>query len=177
MIRDALISADGLYRYTLTRQWDEKSPWCVFVMLNPSTADAEVDDPTIRRCVDFGKLWDCGGIKVVNLFAFRATDPYAIVGAADPVGPDNDRVIGELLGTLTYRHIVVAWGATNSALPVMKSRVKSFWNLHFGNDGYAAGIRATRKEFVKCLGVTQSGNPRHPLYVRRSAPLVPWGAM
>src|SRR5262245_19133112 len=88
--KEALISPCGLYRYWLTRTWDNSLRRVCWVMLNPSTADAEQDDPTIRRCVGFARSWGAGGIIVVNLFAFRASDPKALLRAADPVGPDND---------------------------------------------------------------------------------------
>jgi hypothetical protein len=173
VIREALISDDGVYRYSLSRKWDDKSPSCIFIGLNPSTADGMEDDPTIRRCIDFARTWDCGSVHVVNLFALRSTDPFklfksnASLDYVEPCGPGNDDTIRGILATVPYRFVVVAWGTTNAAHPVFKARVKEVRELHL----------ADKLDRVKCLGVTANGNPRHPLYVRRSAPLVPWGAM
>ncbi|MFD3920195.1 DUF1643 domain-containing protein [Streptomyces sp. NPDC058595] len=89
MIRTALISDCGRYRYRLTRTWGP-GPAAVMVMLNPSTADGTQDDPTVRRCVTFADAWGCGGLIVVNLYAWRATKRAELKLAPDPVGPDND---------------------------------------------------------------------------------------
>ncbi len=75
------------YRYWLRRSWDTTLPQCAFIGLNPSTADADTDDPTLRRCVDFAKQWGCGSLLLVNLFALRATDPRALTTVPDPIGP------------------------------------------------------------------------------------------
>ena len=92
----AAFSPDRRYRYTLRRQWDDALPYCLFVMLNPSTADATQDDPTIRRCIGFTKAWGFGGLLVGNLFALRSTDPAALYHADDPVGPENDSCLRTL---------------------------------------------------------------------------------
>lgn len=81
-LRGAVISDDGRYRYRLWRTWAPELPRMAWIMLNPSTADAEVDDPTIRRCVGFAKREGCGGIEVVNLYAYRSTDP-SVLGTVD----------------------------------------------------------------------------------------------
>jgi hypothetical protein len=155
----AVVSDDGRYRYALTRTWRPDAPLLTFVMLNPSTADAYADDPTIRRCIGFARREGAAGIRVANLFAYRATSPAALVGpvdaaADDPrVGPLNDRY----LGTLPYfERIVVAWGAFHAPERV------------------AHVVRLLQPRALWCLGVTASGAPRHPLYVRADAPLVPW---
>lgn len=83
---DARLSPCGLYRYTLTRTWDATKPRACWIGLNPSTADASEDDPTIRRMCGFADAWKCGGIIVVNLFALRATDPKELRRVKDPVG-------------------------------------------------------------------------------------------
>ena len=104
----ATISPCGLYRYELVRAWGDP-PFCAFVMLNPSTADGAEDDNTIRRCVGFAQRFGFGGFSVVNLFAFRATKPEAMLAAADPVGPDND---AHILGALAAaQRVFAAWGA------------------------------------------------------------------
>lgn len=145
METDAVLSDDGTYRYRLTRIWEEGVHRVTFVMLNPSTADANVDDPTIRRCIGFARSWGYGGLNVVNLYALRATDPRDLWRHRDPVGPKNDYWLG-----LALKHssrVVAAWGAHAKA-----DRVARFWEL-------AGDAR------VDALRVTQSGAPGHPLYI------------
>jgi hypothetical protein len=151
----ARFSADFDYRYSLTRQWDTLRRPMVFAMFNPSTADAEIEDPTIRRCMGFAEREDCGGIVVVNLFGYRATQPAELRRVVDPVGPGNDEAIREAFA-LPSAEVVLAWGATADAYPV---RVREFLNL----------IPDTITPL--CLGTTGSGAPRHPLYVRADKPL------
>jgi hypothetical protein len=91
----AVISDCQQYRYSLTRVWAENAPRACFIMLNPSIADATINDPTIRRCIGFAIEMGCGSLEVVNLFAFRATDPKAMKQADDPIGPENDRYLIE----------------------------------------------------------------------------------
>ena len=83
----------GQYRYTLTRVWSLERGLVLFVGLNPSTADAERDDPTVRRCVGYARRWGFGGVLVANLFAYRATDPRDLLAVSYPIGPRNDEVI------------------------------------------------------------------------------------
>ena len=150
----AKISDDGLYRYTVGRRWaDPEGPGAaVFVMLNPSTADAEVDDPTIRRCIGFAKALGCGGLHVVNLYAFRATKPADMFAAADPVGPENDEVLRETFRSAAQeeRPVIAAWGAN----------AKADREAFVGVLAMAAGVTLT------ALGVTKDGAPRHLLYLR-----------
>lgn len=157
----AKFSPCGRYRYTLTRSWDAAKPEpLVVVMLNPSTADAANDDPTIKRVRGFAESWGWGGILVVNLFAFRSTNPYALREAAergaDPVGPDNDRHLREaqILAKCRGHGVLAAWGA-HGALDGRAFRV-----LHMVDD----------VPWV-CLGLTLGGQPRHPLFVRGDTPL------
>jgi hypothetical protein len=154
----ATISECGTYRYTLHRRIPCPLRWvrpCLFIMLNPSIADATIDDPTIRRCIGFAKAWSCTELTVVNLFALRATDPKALAAHADPVGPDNDRHIGEQVDAHRLGVVVCAWGA------------------HAFAQERAKVIRAAITG-LQCLGVTKDGSPRHPLYVKADQPLVPW---
>lgn len=155
--RTAVISDDGLYRYKLTRTWDAATEHRLFVMLNPSTADADIDDPTIRRCMGFARRDGFGGIVVLNLYAFRATDPKQLKSAIDPVGPENDETLRrELVFAWRNGHKpIAAWGA-NAEL----ERVEDVRDLSFV-DWYA-------------LGLTKSGQPRHPLYLPGDAPLIEW---
>ena len=160
MISSAQLSPDGLYRYRLTRAWDGglvgARPAVTWVMLNPSTADHQADDPTIRRCVAFAKTWGYGGIEVVNLFALRATDPAELLRHADPVGLENDehlRVVASDAGRL----IVCAWGAHRAA----KAR--------------GAQVLALLGATARCLRRTKSGAPEHPLYLPGTLVAVAFG--
>ena len=98
MKKHAVISHDDKYRYQLSRIWDEEKPMVLFIMLNPSTADADVDDPTIRRVVNFAKSWGYGGVFVGNLYAFRSTDPKVLRYIDDPIGEENIQHIQSLIG-------------------------------------------------------------------------------
>ncbi len=102
------------YRFHLSRTWDPAGPVVAFVMLNPSTADAHRLDPTVRRCVGFAAAWGFGALEVVNLFAFRATDPTDLSRCRDPVGTGNDRVVLEVARRAD--RVVVAWGTAVSAM-------------------------------------------------------------
>ena len=119
-----------------------------FIMLNPSTADALVDDPTIRRCIGFAKAWGHGGLVVVNLYAFRATNPLDLLCAADPIGPANGLTVLDVLVNFSSR-VIAAWGASPFGVPPF------FRDLFTGMK-------------LECLGRTQEGHPRHPLYVAAS---------
>lgn len=150
VIRRAAFSRCGSYRYALWRRWDASRPDVLFVALNPSTADHRQDDPTIRRCMGFARDWGYGGLVVANLFAFRTPLPSALRQAAAPVGPRNDRWLERLAGEAAL--VVAAWGA------------------HGGMGDRAARV-APRLGPCHCLGLTAGGAPRHPLYVRKDAPL------
>ena len=159
MIRDAIISACSQYRYMLLRRWGEKPRSVTWIMLNPSTADAEVDDNTIRRCISFSKRKDLNydSMVVVNLFALRATDPKHLLSATDPIGPKNNYWIQSACNRSDL--FIAAWGAFPKAKSAVKNVVKT---IH--TNGYA----------LQCLGTTKNGAPRHPLYLRSDAPLVEW---
>jgi len=153
MIGTADFSPCGTYRYGLTRRWDEHAPstdTVLWLMLNPSTADAHVLDPTIRRCVGFSQLWGYGGLEVANLFALRSTDPSLLYGAErDPVGPRNDAAI--IAAARRCELIVVAWGVHGA--------------LHRRGDRVLALLAEVEGCVVRCLGTTKHGHPKHPLYV------------
>jgi hypothetical protein len=154
------ISPCGLYRYTLRRPSEVAYPersTALFVMLNPSTADATIDDPTIRRCRGFARAWGCNGLTVLNLYALRSPEPAALWRATDPVGPENDSYLHRV--AREYGDVVCAWGS--NARP---DRVAAFLRI-------MAGASAR----LWCLGTTKNGSPRHPLYVRADQALEPWG--
>ncbi len=115
MLKSAIISECGEYRYSLSRIWDESLPAIAFLMLNPSTADGSQDDPTIRRCISYAKQWGYGVLHVVNLFAYRATDPQDLLEVLDPIGPENFYHISKT--TASCQCIIFAWG--NNANHVM----------------------------------------------------------
>lgn len=159
---DALISPCGKYRYRLERFWsgDHALP---FIMLNPSTADASNDDPTIRRCMGFARDRGFGGIIVANLFAYRATSPADMKAAIDPIGPGNDTATTALMKWAARAGvpIVAAWGA-HGPFRRRDVQVVSLANL--------IGSR------LVSLGTTKDGHPRHPLYVRSDQPFEPFPA-
>jgi hypothetical protein len=147
----AVLSDDGVYRYTLSRRWDA-GPGVLWIMLNPSTADAANDDPTMRRCIGFTRAWGFSALTVVNLFALRATNPADLYRHPDPIGPVNDAHIV----TQAQRHdlAVAAWGT------------------HGDHQNRAAYVRRLVDGIqLRCLGTTRGGHPRHPLYVRATQPL------
>ena len=159
----ALFDRTGAYRYRLSRTWDETATTVAWVMLNPSTATAIAEDNTIRRVVGFSREWGHGKADVVNLFAFRSPDPAALIRVHDPVGPDNDGAIVDVVSTAD--HVVLAWGNRGEmANPLTGvARHREVTDLIGG-----LGRR------VSCLGWTIGGQPRHPLYVRSDAAPIPF---
>lgn len=154
----AVLSDDGVYRYELRRQWGAPGdPRVCWVMLNPSTADASVDDPTIRRCIGFSNRWGYGSLVVVNLFALRATDPKELACTTDPVGAGNDAAI--LAAAYVSERVVVAWGAHGK----FRNRAALVTQMLTGPQGGFS---------LHCLGTTKQGAPRHPLYIRGEQALV-----
>ncbi len=154
MVGWAELSADGRYRYALHRRWETSGPAVLFICLNPSTADAYEDDPTVRRCIGFAKAWGFGALSIGNLFAFRTPYPRALRQTPQPVGCANDLSLRRLAANSSL--VVAAWGARGGYL---------------GRDGEVRSLLGT----LKCLGTTLGGHPRHPLYVRRNATLVELG--
>lgn len=179
----ATISPCGKYRYRLWREWrlhPKPAKWhmwtdeagkpvldgagqqlgdpkaCIFIMLNPSTADGEHDDPTIRRCVGYAKAWGYDRLEVLNLFAYRATDPGQLLALNhddDPVGDGNrDAFAAVLAGGYPVGKIVCAWGAHGG---------------HIDQDETTLGWLGSRKRYA--LGLTKAGHPKHPLYLRSDA--------
>jgi hypothetical protein len=154
MRRSAIFDVTSHYRYSLTRRWDAALPRLGFVMLNPSTADDATDDPTIRRCISFARAWGFGALEVVNLFAYRATDPEVLRIVTDPLGPNNDYFIGEMVSRSA--RIVVAWG------------------IHGTLKGRDCAAMSLLGPGLHCLGVTIAGHPRHPLYIGAGVTPVPF---
>lgn len=157
----AQLSPCGLYRYDLIRVWDPTLPLTVWVMLNPAGADADNDDHTITKCVGFSKRWGDGGIRVVNLYAWRATYPGELQTVADPVGPDNDQTLAKVLGEAARAKLLVvaAWGGAH-ADPVRAQTVSDL--------ATACGVR------LHALGTTLAGAPRHPVRLAYTCEPTPW---
>ncbi len=143
----AEFSPCGDYRYSLWRWWDKPKGYCMFIGLNPSTADAENDDPTIRRCKRFAKDFGYGGLCMANLFALRATNPKDMLSHANPIGPENDRWLCDLAHQAGM--IVVAWGTHGG---------------HRKRDQHVCFMLECITG-LKCLKLTKKGYPQHPLYL------------
>jgi len=146
--RGALFSRDNLYRYLLWRRWDSRNGLALWILLNPSTATADRNDPTVERCQRRTLEMGYGGIIIANLFALRSTDPHVLYGNKRAVGADNDRWI-ELAAAAAQR-------------------VYCGWGIHGGYKGRSTRVRSVLKGLgvlPYCLGTTKEGEPRHPLYV------------
>ena len=138
----------GNYRYLLWREWNNYNKTVSFIMLNPSRADAQTNDPTITRCINFAKLWGYGRLEVVNLFAYRTPHPSLLKQAAEAIGRDNDRYILESVEKSD--RVILAWG--NHGL----------WRKQ---DLYTLDLLKKYTNLYS-LGITKQGCPRHPLYLR-----------
>ena len=158
----AVISADGRYRYQLSRQIDTRgmldAGMLNVILLNPSTATAEQEDQTIRRCIGYAQAWGYGTLVVTNLFALRSRLPAALKLAADPIGPDNDVHLTKVARRADL--VLVAWGAVGGYL---------------GRDMVVFRLVSSFDVPVRCLGRTKRGYPLHPLYCRADLQPVPFG--
>ncbi len=145
MIKDAIISSDDKYRYVLSRIWDESKSKVMIIGLNPSTADASQNDPTIRKCIKYAKSWGYGGIYMLNLFAFRTSKPKVMFSADEPIGVENDQYLMDY--SLKCDKVVCAWG-NDGNYKNRSSEIKSkLSNLYY-------------------LARNKSGEPSHPLYLK-----------
>lgn len=147
----AWFSDCGRYRYTLHRRFLVGDGTVAFVMLNPSTADATEDDPTVRRCTGYAMAWGFDHLVVLNLFALRSTDPSILHDADDPIGPENDRAFRDTLPGC--RSVVCAWG--------------NHGTLH-GRNRAAVEMIIEAGHAPTALTVTRSGQPQHPLYLAKT---------
>lgn len=159
----AIFSRDGYYRYRLERTVGSSAfghdPAVAFIMLNPSTADATLDDPTIRRCIGFARAWGYAKLIVGNAYAWRSTDPAGLwIAGPGPVGPDNDTHLEQIARDAEL--VVCAWGAN-----IKPER--------------AAAVRAVIERAGRtphALKLTKAGIPGHPLYLRADLRAFPWSA-
>ena len=153
----AILSPCLSYRPALWRIWNDELPTATFIGLNPSTADAARNDPTIRRCIDFSQRWRCGSLLMLNLFDYRATRPSVLFASQTPCSSLNDAVL-ELVGH-SDTLLVAAWGN------------------HGAHQDRANVVQEALKQLdapLNCLGVTRLGQPVHPLYKRKVTRLRPY---
>ncbi len=161
MTTGTIFSEDRKYRYTLRREINALGEGtCGFVMLNPSTADEEKNDPTIRRTIGFARSWGYARLEILNLFALRSTDPSVLKDCDDPIGTLNDYYIALVVATCD--RVVVAWGAHGA--------------LNDRGATVAALIAECKQPFylvspLSPTGLTQGGQPSHPLYLAKDTPL------
>jgi hypothetical protein len=149
----AQLSPCRTYRYALWRTWDETKPYALFVCLNPSTADETHDDPTLLRCIEFAQSWGYGGLCMGNLFAFRATQPKDLMKSSNPIGDDNDYWLEQLSKDAGV--VIAGWG--NHGVFLNRS----------------AEVLSKLPE-VCCLKVNKSGQPSHPLYLKKGLDPIPF---
>lgn len=151
----ATFSPCNTYRYALWRYWKEdgETNYALFIGLNPSTADATQDDPTIRRCIGFARDWGLSGLVMVNLFAYRATNPEAMLAAADPIGSENDRYLLEYANKAKI--VIAAWGNHGTHMGRHYAVQEMIPNMH-------------------CLTLTRLKLPGHPLYLSKDAKPIPY---
>ena len=153
----AIFSPCGLYRTMLIRTWDDSLPMLPLVMLNASTADASINDPTITRCIGFGRRDGFGGLLVGNLYGLKSTDPRGLKLVSDPFGEDNDKALSDIAAYAVAHNVSVlcAWGVHGT----YRNADARFLNIarHYGAR-------------LVCLGKTKGGHPKHPLYIRANQP-------
>jgi len=164
--KEAVISPCGKYRFLLTRRWERQldGDRVTFIMLNPSTADANDDDPTIRRCVGFAKSWGYRAVEIVNLFAFRATDPKELkaLGYTEAVGPDNNSYI---TGSIFTAHKYICAWSNHGTLMHRSDRLRTaILNSSCANNGH----------YLKRNGKDGQGEPAHPLYLKGDLVPIHW---
>ena len=155
--RSAVFDMTGQYRYYLGRRWRPDGAEVAFIMLNPSRADAVCDDPTLRACIQFAQRWDYASLSVVNLFGYRSPHPPELKQAMDPVGPQNDEYV--LKAAQAAQQVVLAWGNGGSLQ---------------GRDHAVLTLLHPLWSKLSYLQMNRSGQPRHPLYIRRDQQLMPF---
>ena len=154
MHSSAIFSDCGRYRYSLNRRWADGKA-CVFVGLNPSTADSARNDATVRKCMRFARSWGFAGISMVNLYARRCRYPQALATSDDPVGPDNDIWVASIIANAPVA--IAMWGNNGARIYCEGMRRDTL-------------IMKLRSEWL-CFGQTEMGAPKHPLYLPKATPL------
>jgi hypothetical protein len=160
MYRSAIISPCKTYRYRLERTIGA-GPTMMFLMVNPSTADADQDDPTVRKCIGFAQRNGYGRILIGNKFAYRAKDINALEGVNDPIGPDNDIYLRPMIAESDV--VVAAWGTLNKIPEALRARWHDIVRM----------ADAAEKPLY-CLGANADKHPRHPLMLSYGVPVSPW---
>lgn len=161
----AWFSKDHQYRYLLTRWWGPGLDPLVVIGLNPSTATATVNDPTITRCINFAKREGYDGLNMFNLFAYRATDPKELTTVLALDDPGNLENLPWLLEQCDrFPQILCAWGNTHT----------KWSNVQIAATTTMLSLTQRFPDKLYCLGTTKDGNPRHPLYLKADTPLEPW---
>ncbi len=156
-VSSARYSPCEIYRYTLQRVWDEQRPLVAFIGLNPSTATEIENDPTVRRCIGYAHTWGYGGMRMLNAFGLRSTDPKGLTRIDDPIGPENDKWLVKM--TQDVDLTVACWGVHAG----LNDRHQHILSL----------MKRARRE-IHCLGTTKAGFPKHPLYLRQSLIAIPF---
>jgi len=155
----AIFSKDRIYRYDLRRNLGYVKSTCLFIMLNPSTADEYRNDPTVTRCINFAKYWGFGRLEVCNIFAYRATDPKELYNLSPEaaIGPENNVRITKAV--IRADRVVCAWG--------------NHGELYGRGDEVILEIRDL-DTYPLAFKITQKGQPIHPLYQKADAELITW---
>jgi hypothetical protein len=148
------------YRYRLTRSWDAEKPHAMFVMMNPSTADPQADDPTVAKCGRFARAWQYGGIFVGNTFAYRATDQKRLMKGPDPVGPENDTHLIEM----AKEAAIVIFSSGQPCHATLRPRGLALARLLMKEEGVTPHT----------LRLAKNGTPWHPLYLPETLKPVVW---
>jgi hypothetical protein len=155
LLHQAAFSADRRHRWWLQRGWNPDQPQLLFIGLNPSRADADRDDPTLRRLIGFARAWGFGGLEVVNLFARCSASPAVLRRSADPVGYENDQWLQRSLASADA--LWLGWGNGGA----WRQRDQQVLDLLMPQ------LRAAMP--LLAVGLTASGQPRHPLYAPAAA--------
>lgn len=156
MHKGAILSSCKKHRLQLWREWDFNLPKVLFIMLNPSTADHEQDDPTLRRCIDFAKQWGYGGLYIGNLYSLRAADPKTLVKVSKFNHRDNHKHIVSIAQQCQL--VVCAWGN----YPIIKKL------------GTPLNILKQLNQKLHCIDLSKTGTPKHPLYLKKSLTPIPF---
>lgn len=148
----AIFSPCRLYRYALFRQWGEnRQNACMFIGLNPSTADEIQNDPTVTRCIRYAYSWHFDAMFMMNAYAYRSTGPDALKSVADIIGPQNDDYLRD-----TQMHATLAVAC---------------WGNHIDTERQARIVKLFCYYDLQCLGHNKNGTPKHPLYIAHKTPL------
>jgi hypothetical protein len=156
MYKGAIFSSCKKHRLQLWREWDSNLPKVLFIMLNPSTADDQQDDPTLRRCKDFAKQWGYGGLYVGNLYSLRAVDPKTLLKVSKFNHRDNYKHLVSMVQQCQL--VVCAWGN----YPIIKKL------------GITLNVFNHLEQKLYCIALSKTGTPKHPLYLKNSLTPIPF---